>query len=122
MQIQTPEVQQAIHEILTLCLNTPPELADLFFQVHPHVSQVSVDLHPWGWDSRRGDGREDFDLYVDCENPVAALNKMRERIESRLSELKKEDRPSPAQLQRMKLESLEAEAAKLRAELEPAAQ
>jgi hypothetical protein len=120
MKTNAPEIQQAIHELLTLCLNTPPEIGGLFFSIHPHVSQVQVDLHPWGWDARRGDGRESFAIYIDQEGALPALVKMREQVEARIVRLKNTERPSESELKRLKLESLEAETAALRAELEVA--
>jgi hypothetical protein len=45
-------MSEILHELLDISLNTPRDVADVFFTLSAHVNLVTIDIHPGGWKSR----------------------------------------------------------------------
>ena len=40
-----------MHDLLTIAMTTPKNVADVFFHYSPHVDQLDVQIHAGGWES-----------------------------------------------------------------------
>ena len=108
------EIMSLVHDILTLAMTTPKEVADIFVSYSPHVNHLEVTVHAHGWTQGVAHSKQDF-CYLDGghDGGVERLRNIHESLANHFAELRGQ---SETDIRAAKAAALRERAAQLTAE------